>query len=175
MPDHAEPHSATIETNRNCTVEMVNLTSNYCLLNPQVYMDSGFAYSPPQPTLIPGKTEVFSFTKDDNNATGAVGVVTYDFFNTDARRIESKLALMFSVPYDYNFYKNWLSVGIFDVSTPCDEKLYDKMYNDKDFTNFVRQKADGSGIKFTSDQLVLRATMNDDGKAIVKLDIFNKM
>ncbi|XP_029954254.1 bryoporin-like [Salarias fasciatus] len=175
MPDNAEAHSHTIGTNRNCTVEITNVTGKYCLIEPMVHMESGFSFAPPQPTLIPNKTEVFSFTKDDNTASGAVGVFTYVLFDRQNRRRVGQLFVMFSVPFDYNFYVNWFGVGLTKGKKDCDEKLFKHMYNDKEQTDFVRHKADGAGIVFRGEDLEVRATMSDGGCAIMKLELYDKM
>ncbi|XP_020774051.1 uncharacterized protein LOC110154401 [Boleophthalmus pectinirostris] len=175
MPETAETHSAHLPTNRHCTVEISNISSTYCLVNPKVYMESGYCYSPPQPTVRSQHTEVFSFIKDDNTASGAVGVFTYELFNMQKRQAREIMAVMFSVPFDYTFYKNWLGVGVFDQSKPCDEDLYKHMYNGKDFSHFVRHEANGSGIVFSSSTVDVRACMSDQGKAIIKLELYDKM
>ncbi|XP_059180937.1 uncharacterized protein LOC131959742 [Centropristis striata] len=175
MPETAEAHSRHFTTNRNCTVEVTNVSSVYCLYNPKVHMESGFPFSPPQPTLRSMNTEVFSFDKDDNTACGAVGVVTYELFNMHTRTCDQMMAIMFSVPYDYNFYKNWLGVGIFPHGTECNDKLFDTMYNKKDFTNFMRHEADGSGVSFRGASLDVRGCMSDGGTAIIKLELYDKM
>uniref|UniRef100_A0A4W6E588 Uncharacterized protein n=1 Tax=Lates calcarifer TaxID=8187 RepID=A0A4W6E588_LATCA len=159
MPETAESHSVSLTTNRNCTIEITNVSSTFCLVNPKVHMESGFSFSPPQPTVRTTKSEVCSFTKDDNTASGAVGL----------------MAIMFSVPFDYNFYKNWLGVGIFEHTRACDEKLFKHMYEGKDFTNFVRQEANGSGVKYTGRALDVRACMSDQGRAMIKLEMYDKM
>lgn len=138
-------------------------------------MNSGFVFNPPQPTLRTTLTEICSFVKDDHTASGAVGVMTYELFSMQNRTCTELLAVMFSVPFDYNFYSNWLGVGIFESSRACDEKLFDLMYNNKDFTNFVRHEADGCGIVFRGKMLDVRGCMSDEGKAIVKLELYDKM
>lgn len=138
-------------------------------------MESGFVFSPPQPTLRTSKVEVCSFTKDDNTASGAVGVLTYELFDMRSRHCNELMAVMFSVPFDYNFYQNWLAVGIFEHTRACDKELYNLMYNGKDFTNFVRQKADGSGLKYQGRMLDVRACMSDEGRAIIKLELYDRM
>ncbi|XP_041829397.1 DELTA-stichotoxin-Hmg2b-like [Melanotaenia boesemani] len=175
MPESAESHSTTLTTNRNCTIEITNISSSFCLVNPKVHMESGFTFSPPQPTVRTTKAEVCSFTKDDNTATGAVGVLTYELFNMQQRHSNELMAIMFSVPFDYNFYKNWLGVGIFEHTRACDGKLFDLMYKSNDFTNFVRQQANGSGVAYQGRTLDLRACMSDEGKAIIKLEVYDKM
>lgn len=141
----------------------------------RVHMESGFPNSPPQPTIRTTKTELCSFTKDDNTATGAVGVLTYELVNMQSRQCSGLMAVMFSVPFDYIIYKNWLGVGIFEATRACDKKLFDLMYEGKDFTSFVRQEANGSGVIFKGGALDVRATMSDEGKAIVKLELYDKM
>lgn len=138
-------------------------------------MESGFSFSPPQPTVRTNRTEVCSFTKDDNTASGAVGVLTYELFNMHQSKCEEQMAVMFSVPFDYNFYKNWLGVGVFEHTQACDEKLYDLMYKGKTFTNFVRHEADGSGVTYQGGAVDVRACMSDEGRAIVKLEVYDRM
>ena len=76
-------------------------------------MESGKTHSPPQPTVRPLKTEVCNFTKEGGAACGAVGVMTYDLYHRDHRDSGEKVAVMFSVPYDNNMYKNWFAVGVY--------------------------------------------------------------
>lgn len=138
-------------------------------------MESGFVFSPPQPTVRSGNTEVFSFTKDDNTASGAVGVLTYELWDTRNKKCCEKMAVMFSVPFDYNFYSNWLAVGIYESKQDCDEKLFKSMYNDNDSSNFVREKPNGSGLKYQGKVVDVRACMSDEGRAIVKLELYDTL
>ncbi|XP_008415263.1 bryoporin [Poecilia reticulata] len=175
MPETAEAVSATITTNRHCTIEITNISGNYCLINPKVFMTSGFSYHPPQPTVRTQKTEVCSFTKDDNTATGAVGVLTYDLFHMQRRVCSERMAIMFSVPFDHNVYKNRLAVGVVEHSRACDKHLYDQMYDGKDLSNFTRSEANGCGLEYKAPHVDLRATMSTTGKAIVKVELYDKM
>ena len=138
-------------------------------------MTSGFCYHPPQPTIRSAKTEVCSFTKDDNTATGAVGLLTYDLFHMRSLVCSQRMAIMFSVPYDYNLYKNRLAVGVVENSCACDKHLYDQMYDGKDLSNFTRSEANGSGLEYKASYVDLRATMSTIGNAIVKVDLYDKM
>ncbi|XP_077594846.1 DELTA-actitoxin-Aeq1a-like [Stigmatopora nigra] len=174
MPETAESHAFHLTTNRNCTIEVLNLTSAFCLTNPKVHMESGFPYSPPQPTVRLGRGEVCSFTKDDNTASGAVGLLTYELFHMSKKQCSEMLAVMFSVPFDYTFYKNWVGVGIFPKSRQTDEKLYKEMYNSKDQGDFVRHKADGSGVEYRGRELEVAACMSNEGHAIIKLEIHDR-
>nr|XP_057924342.1 uncharacterized protein LOC131126139 [Doryrhamphus excisus] len=175
MPETAESHAFNLTTNRNCTIEVSNVTHGFCLTNPKVYMESGFPFSPPQPTVRLHRSEVCSFTKDDNTASGAVGVVTYELFDMNRKHCNELVAIMFSVPFDYAIFKNWLGVGVFEHTRPCDKKLYEHMYNEKDFTNFVRHEADGSGVMYKGRMVDVRACMSDEGRAIVKVEVYDRM
>ncbi|KAM9346767.1 uncharacterized protein ABDE67_013404 [Symphorus nematophorus] len=175
MPETAEAVSATLTTNRNCTIEITNVSSSYCLINPKVYMTSGFSQHPPQPTIRSTKTEVCSFTKDDNTAKGSVGLMTYDLFHMQSRVNSERLAIMFSVPFDRNLYKNRLAVGVVEHSRGCDKDLYNQMYDGKDLTNFTRSETCGSGLLYKATYVDVRATMSSNGKAIVKVELYDKM
>lgn len=137
-------------------------------------MSSGFVFNPLQPTLRSSKNEVGSFVKNDNTATGAVGVLTYKLFDTRTRCVHGEMAVMFSVPFDYGLYKNWLALGVFPPETECDEKLFKHMYESNDFTHFARHEADGSGLKYEGKTVEVKASMSGGGKAIIKLDLSDK-
>ncbi|XP_068435368.1 bryoporin-like [Clinocottus analis] len=175
MPETAEATSATLTTNRNCTIEISNVSSGHCLINPKVYMSSGFSHHPPQPTIRPTMTEVCSFTKDDHTAKGSVGLLTYDLFHMQSRVCSERMAIMFSVPFDRNLYKNQLAVGVVEHSRGCDKQLYNQMYDGKDLSSFTRSETNGSGLVYQTKYLDLRATMSTIGKAIVKVELYDKM
>ena len=139
-------------------------------------MDVGFSYSPPQPTVRTNNTEVCSFIKDDNTATGCAGVLTYELFHMHSRTCAKMMAIMFSVPFDYTYYKNYLAIGFFD-KTRDDKDLFKYMYNNKDFPDFMRHEADGSGVKYCSDKeaVEVRGCMCDDHKGIVKIELYDQM
>ncbi|KAM3864291.1 DELTA-sagatoxin-Srs1a-like [Diretmus argenteus] len=175
MAEMAEAVAATVTTRRNITIEISNLTNSYCLINPRVFLDSGETYNPPQPTVRPLKTEVCTFSKSSSKATGTVGVLTYDLFERSKNDYIETLAIMFSVPWDYNIYKNWFAVGIYSKGRACDESLFKEMYNEKNQHGFVREKADGSGINYVGNYLDIKATMSPMGKAIMKVEVWDKL
>ncbi|XP_041634338.1 bryoporin-like [Cheilinus undulatus] len=175
MPETAESVSATLSLNRTCTIEITNVSSGYCLINPKVYMSSGFSHHPPQPTIRPGVTDVCTFIKDDHTATGAVGLLTYDLFHMQSRVSSDRMAIMFSVPFDCNIYKNRLAVGVVEQSQACDKHLYDQMYEGKDLKNCTRSEKPGCGLVYRATYVDVRATMSTVGKAIVKVELYDKM
>ena len=140
-----------------------------------MFVESGKTHSPPQPTVRPLKTEVCNFTKEGGSASGAVGVMTYDLYHRNHKDTGVRMAIMFSVPYDNNMYKNWFAVGVYETTTECDEKLYKEMYYDKDQKLFVRAECNGSGITCSSHNIDVKATMSPLGRAIMKVEVWDKL
>ncbi|MBN3296519.1 actinoporin-like protein [Amia ocellicauda] len=175
MAENAEAIAANVSTNRNVTVEISNLTSNYCLLNPRIFLESGHVYNPPQPTIRPMKTEVCTFSKIASKVEGAVGVMTYDLFERNRKDYIESMAIMFSVPFDYNMYKNRFAVGIYSRGRNCDQSLYKEMYNSKDHKGFVSAEATGTAINHVGDYLDIKATMCPMGRAIMKVEVWDKL
>ncbi|KAM8838042.1 DELTA-actitoxin-Afr1e-like [Spinachia spinachia] len=175
MSESAEALAASHKSRRNVSIEITNLTNNYCLIDPKVYLDSGSVYSPPQPTVRPLKTEVCNFSKTSAKATGAVGVLTYDLFERRGNSAKEKLAIMFSVPYDNSTYKNWLALAIYPQNKECNEALYKEMYYDKEPKGFVRQEAHGCGLTFEGQSLDIKATMSPLGRAMLKVEVWDKL
>ncbi|XP_041829395.1 DELTA-actitoxin-Afr1a-like [Melanotaenia boesemani] len=175
MSETAEALAASLKTRRNVTIEITNLTNNYCLINPKVYLESGSCHSPPQPTVRPLKTEVCNFGKTSAKAMGAVGVLTYELFERQSNSARETLAILFSVPYDYNMYKNWLGLGIYNQGKECNKSLYEEMYYNKEQQGFVREEAKGCGLTFEGSSLDIKATMSPMGRAIMKVEVWDKL
>ncbi|XP_061120227.1 uncharacterized protein LOC133142747 [Syngnathus typhle] len=169
--ESAEALSANQKSRRNVTIEISNLTGGFVLRHPRVHMENGDCHSPPQPTVRPMCTEVCNFNKTDAATSGAVGVLTYEIFEGAAA--VAKLAIMFSVPYDYTFYKNWVAVGVFPKERETDKKLYEEMYEAKELKNFVRQKANGCGLNYESGKMDVKVTMSPMGRAIMKVELWD--
>lgn len=141
----------------------------------RVYLNSGNCHSPPQPTVRPLKTEVCNFSKTSAKASGAVGVLTYDLFERNSKGAKESIAIMFSVPYDYNLYQNWVAVGIYDKDKECDESLYKEMYYNKEQQSFVWAEAHGSCLMYEGKQLDILCTMSPMGRAIMKVELWDKL
>lgn len=141
-----------------------------------MYLENGETYNPPQPTVRPLKAEVCTFAKSSCKLTGTIGVLTYDLLERSMNNYTEGLAIMFSVPWDYNLYENWFAVGIYNRGYKCNEALYKEMYYEKNQKEhgFVREKANGSGIHYEGGHLDIRATMSPLGKAIMKVEVMDK-
>lgn len=121
--------------------------------------------------------ECCTFTKSSSSATGATGVLMYDLLGRSAGGgLPVSLAIMFSVPWDYNLYKNWFAVGVYMADRSCDKELFKEMYYEKKQKDhgFVREEATGSGINFVGANHDVKATMNPLGTAIMKVEVWDK-
>ncbi|XP_023147356.1 DELTA-sagatoxin-Srs1a-like [Amphiprion ocellaris] len=159
--------------NRQCAVGINNNTNNYMLRNPIVYVYSGHCQDALPSTLGPSENGSALFTKTPNTACGAVGVFTYDLYSESTNRDEKKMAVMFSNPYNFNFYSNLYAVGLFDKNELVDYSLYDKMYY-KTGIEFVRDHA-GSDLIYKGNGLIISATMTDSYQPQLDVNIISSI
>lgn len=123
-------------------------------------------------------TECCTFTKSSSSATGAIGVLMYDLIGrSQGGGAAESLAIMFSVPWDYNLYKNWFAVGLYKPERGCNNELYKEMYYEKKQQQhgFVREEATGSGINYVGANHDIRATMNPLATAIMKVEVWDNV
>lgn len=84
-----------------------------------------------------------------------------------------ELAIMFSVPYDYNVYENCLGIGIYEKNISCNDELFNEMYYNKG--TFTAKVATGCEIMYPEDKhsisgMCVKGTMSPAGKAIMKVE-----
>ncbi|XP_008293034.1 cytolysin Src-1-like isoform X2 [Stegastes partitus] len=144
---------------RECVVKITN-KSKYTLSRPRVYVYHGYYDAALPPTLSRGDSGQALFKKTAHRATGAVGVFTYELDADCADKDVRKVAVMFSVPFDFNFYENWFAVGVFDKLRNCDHHLYEEMYYYTQ-SRFVRGSANGERLTHSDDDVNISATMTD--------------
>uniref|UniRef100_A0A3B4H1L9 DELTA-sagatoxin-Srs1a n=1 Tax=Pundamilia nyererei TaxID=303518 RepID=A0A3B4H1L9_9CICH len=158
---------------RQSTIHITNKTHGYTLCNPSLHLVSGLCQIPLPTKLKPSESGNALFSKIGGTACGSVGVFTYDLYNPATDRADKKIAIMFSVPFDYGRYSNWFAVGAFDRETNCDNDLYHKMYY-SDERGFVRGKADGHDLKHRDDDVVVTSGMTNSSVATLKVDVHNR-
>lgn len=100
------------------------------------------------------------FVKRSDSSCGCVGVFTYDLQQEKRRTCYKKMAVMFSVPYDYNLHSNYSTVGIANTNINCDYALYYEMYYGKD-SWFHRINANVGSDVYTKDDLSIKWKMLD--------------
>ncbi|XP_061600026.1 DELTA-sagatoxin-Srs1a-like [Cololabis saira] len=163
----AAPHVEV--PSRQCLVEIQNKSSCCSLTDPRVHLVSGSSEAPLPPMLKPSEAGSARFVKSVG-ARGSVGVFTYDLVHQSSKQHGGKMAVMFSVPYDFNLYSNWYAVGMFGGDQPCDKDLYELMYKGGE-KGFVRGKAKGPGLTHRMDRVTVRATMSDSYRPVLKVDV----
>ncbi|CAL8243559.1 unnamed protein product [Lota lota] len=161
--------AAVIPTHRQCTVEIKNDCRSYCLINPSVCLTSGGCSKPLPLKLNPATRNKALFAKTPHTARGTVGVFTYDLCKTGSIATE-KIAVMFSVPYDFNLYSNWYAVGVFSCTKSCDYDLYCEMYYNNE-SGFVRGKAADGSLQYKQRDVVIKASMSDTYTPYLKLKV----
>ncbi|XP_051566543.1 DELTA-stichotoxin-Hcr4a-like [Myxocyprinus asiaticus] len=166
-----EKISNAINTERNVTIHITNFCKDYNLTNPRVFTSSGYSHDPPQPTIKTQTMEACSFTKNPNKQWGCVGVLTYDVCKIEKGKADCCLAIMFSVPYDYDKYENWFAVGIFDSDRSCDESLFNLMYYESG--SFSRDNSSGNEIKQVWNAIEIKGTMSPRAKSIMKVEVWD--
>ncbi|CAL8390512.1 unnamed protein product [Arctogadus glacialis] len=162
---------------RGCYVELVNSCATVTLTNPELYIERGCCSVPLALNLGPKSRSMATFVKFTGTATGAVGVLTYDLVKAeDTRNILLKLAVMYSVPFNYNSYTNWYAIGLMNSHTKCCQELYSRMYYNDVVQNgdFVRAEGGGSSLQKQRDHVLVQASMSDTGTALLRVEVTEK-
>ena len=96
-------------------------------------------------------------------ATGSAGVMAYYIPDLGVT-----LAVMFSVPFDYNFYSNWWNVKIYKGEERAWEHMFDDLYhsysNPFKGDNSWRERKLGYGLK-------MRGSMSSSGQATLEIHV----
>merc|ERR1712141_232186 len=80
---------------RGCAIATANTGKGTVLENPRFWLKSGMSYAHMPPEIQYKHSGFKLFVKKDWQATGTVGIVTYDIKGTD-----KKVAILWSVPFD---------------------------------------------------------------------------
>ena len=79
------------------------------------------------------------------------------------------MAVMFSVPFDFNLYSSWYAVGVFDKSRACDYDLYYEMYNNTG--NMFTREIAGKRLDHKNGPVAITATMTVSNQPILSLEV----
>nr|Q93109.1 RecName: Full=DELTA-actitoxin-Aeq1b; Short=DELTA-AITX-Aeq1b; AltName: Full=Equinatoxin V; Short=Eqt V; Short=EqtV; AltName: Full=Equinatoxin-5; Flags: Precursor [Actinia equina]AAC05720.1 equinatoxin V precursor [Actinia equina] len=115
------------------------------------------------PHTVPhGKALLYNGQKDRGPvATGVVGVLAY------AMSDGNTLAVLFSIPFDYNLYSNWWNVKVYKGHRRADQRMYEELYyNLSPFRgdNGWHNRDLGYGLKG-------RGFMNSSGQSILEIHV----
>lgn len=141
--------------------------SRFLLGSPKVEIDSGRlldgGYLTPVP-VKPGEHEVFA-VGNDGALSGTGGVIRFSV----GSQTGLVLSVMWSVPYNMQFWSTWVAVGL---SRADQTPNYKEMYSTKDLDRFVRVKA-GREFEFSDGKFIVMAYMDGgtNSKPIVRLGL----
>uniref|UniRef100_A0A3Q4I923 Uncharacterized protein n=1 Tax=Neolamprologus brichardi TaxID=32507 RepID=A0A3Q4I923_NEOBR len=126
----------------------------------RVHLESGQYDTAMPSTLRTSEYGSAVFSKTAGAARGCVGVVTYDLYNESTKRADKKIAVMFSVPFDYGLYYIWHGIGVFTINTQCNSCLFNTMHNDEQ-QGFVRGRAEGPTLTYRDNDVTLTSTITN--------------
>ena len=135
------------------------------LINPKYYLEHGeikradlHIYEKEVGFVASRKTEYSTF--------GTWGVVTYEIKNTN-----KKLAIMWSVPYNYGIYENWFKLSIINLDSQTDKNLLDDMYYNKGMTKGKVKKAATGSETWQQEGYILQGIMGTGGSATLNIQL----
>ena len=97
-------------------------------------------------------------------AKGAVGVLTYYI-----PKLSKTLAVMFSVPFDYNLYDNWWNVKLYREKKRASQEVYEDLYYADKPPPFKGDN--GWHRRSLGTMLRIRGSMASSGQAILELHV----
>ncbi|XP_053546991.1 uncharacterized protein LOC128638889 [Bombina bombina] len=163
---------SNVHSRRCVGIEIINKTNSTTLTSPSSFCYSGYVLSPPPPTVSPGTTENCIFVKTPMALRGSVGLLVYHFQ-------ENTLVIMFSNPFDYNFYKTTFGIWITNETVTADKRQFQDLYQRKmpsaSYQYLELKKSDSQSIEVSNDKVSVSATMSKDNKAILKVEIADKI
>ncbi|XP_065903966.1 DELTA-sagatoxin-Srs1a-like [Dysidea avara] len=98
-------------------------------------------------------------------ATGAVGVIAYNMDDGDT------LAIMFSVPFDYNLYNNCWNVKIYNGHQEANSTMFNEMYNKQSY--FVGN--DTWESKKLNDKYMVEGIMTSSSESILQIYVVKEL
>jgi len=112
-----------------------------------------------QKTILPQYAEAMMGSKTGWTATGCTGTATWKIGDTG-----KMLVVMWSIPFDQNWYSNWCAVGIMPVQEDTSD-LWDKMYYGPEL-NFTRKEFYDSDprLDYTTPDFAVYAGMGSSHK-----------
>uniref|UniRef100_UPI003CC7B11C Actinoporin n=1 Tax=Orbicella faveolata TaxID=48498 RepID=UPI003CC7B11C len=150
--------------NRKCAVGVDN-ESGFRWQEGSTYFFSGTADENLPYSVSDGYAVLYGPRKTNGPvATGVVGVLAYYIPS-----IGKTLAVMWSVPFDYNFYQNWWNAKLYSGNQDADYDHYVDLYYDANpfKANGWHERSLGSGLKFCG-------SMSSSGQATLEIHVLKE-
>ena len=109
--------------------------------------------------FLTGDTLIYTARKTAGSFRGAVGVVAYY-----VPKIDSTIAFMFSVPFDYTWYENLWNVKLYGQKNQANSRMYDDMKKNP-------FKADGWKGRRLGPKLKFEGVMSSSSDATLKIHV----
>lgn len=157
-------NSMDMDAVRRIAIAIDNQTEKK-LINPESYFDSGqiqridLAINEKKVGFIAARKTYYSIY-------GTWGVVTYEIENTT-----QKLAIMWSVPFNYGFYENWFKLAIINTDMQTHKNLLEDMYYNKGITEGKVQKASAGSKIWKKENYILQGIMGTGGSTTLDISI----
>ncbi|XP_046560556.1 tereporin-Ca1-like [Haliotis rubra] len=125
-----------------CGIGVENCTK-WALEDPRVTANGGLIHTPPQ-IIEPRSTDAMFAHNKAQTATGSYGTVTWKIKPSARPDACRSVVVMWCAPFNFDFFRNWLAVGITHPgTTDHQESFFDEMY--------VYDKGDGA-VRYTRKQ-----------------------
>ncbi|MCC5667317.1 hypothetical protein LC653_26400 [Nostoc sp. CHAB 5784] len=149
---------------RKIAIAIANNTEKK-LINPKYYLEDG-EIKRTDLTIYEKEVGFVASRKTEYSVFGSWGVVTYEIENTN-----KKLAIMWSVPFDYVLYENWFKLAIINLNNQTDKNLLDDMYYNKGMTKGKVKKAATGSETWQQEGYILQGIMGTGGSATLNMSI----
>jgi hypothetical protein len=149
---------------RKIAIAIVNNTEKK-LINPKYYLEDG-EIKRTDLTIYEKEVGFVASRKTEYSVFGTWGVVTYEIENTN-----KKLAIMWSVPYNYSIYENWFKLAIINLDNQTNKNLLDDMYYNKGMTKGKVKNAASGSQTWQQEGYILEGIMGTGGSATLNMSI----
>jgi len=175
--DHAAMSYQNIDSEVKFLLEVSNVTK-WILWPGECYIHWGYIPSPPTVILpgekasITGHNEEGHYAGDPNHnlyATGVTGVVSWKIGKTS-----KKLAIMYSMPFNWKQWKNKLGIAIVDENQKIDKAFCRRMIVEEDLASTREFHGLIKPIKVTSDKFQVSGTMGTSHHCEIKITFMAK-
>ncbi|XP_052787199.1 tereporin-Ts1-like [Mya arenaria] len=156
---------------RVSTVMDIKNDTKYNLVSGSIFAVNGSVLQSPL-VLKSNSSDFVATRKTWGLAKGTHGILSYTFENNP----DKKIVVLWSAPFNFDFYKNRLGVGITTDSKDIDIQLFDQMIKDKPIDSLTYKIDKFKSARMVPviakyEDVVVEGTMSSDHNAYVKIHI----
>lgn len=155
---HVLKKISTEDPEDRCISISIENFSPYDLEKPEIHYESGSGTSYTPFDVIKPKTVGISSFHSEELLKGTVGILSYHISG-----LKKKLLVMWSVPFDYNLYKNYVNAKVVEEEIELSSELFEDLYS-----NAKEDKIDWEDHFFN-----VKAMIGNDEKTILCVQIYS--